>query len=120
MGNSIQKIFFTPASESDDLSRSFSHKRPGPHSDRPEPRTVMRKRGGNRMDQEAMKKETLEQIFVRRQIKYMVGKKVIREIKTAAGKIIILDKEVITESTIETAKQEGMFLELSMNIKIED
>ena len=65
-------------------------------------------------------KESLSEIFERRQIKYMLGKKVSRDIEDDAGDIIIGAGNPITEDVIEKAKKAGKFLELSMNIEIEE
>ena len=65
-------------------------------------------------------KESLSEIFERRQIKYMLGKKISRDIEGDDGSKIINQGETITEEVIDQAKQHGKFLELSMNIEIEE
>ena len=65
-------------------------------------------------------KESLSEIFERRQIKYMLGKKVSRDIESDDGSTIINQGEVITDDVIGKAKKSGKFLELSMNIEIEE
>ncbi|MFH1540218.1 MAG: PRC-barrel domain-containing protein [bacterium] len=65
-------------------------------------------------------KESLSEIFERRQIKYMLGKKVSRDIEADDGTTIIKAGEVISDGTIAKAKSAGKFLELSMNIEIEE
>ena len=65
-------------------------------------------------------KESLSEIFERRQIKYMLGKKVSRDIESDDGSTIINQGEVITDDVIAKAKKNGKFLELSMNIEIEE
>jgi uncharacterized protein YrrD len=65
-------------------------------------------------------KESLSEIFERRQIKYMLGKKVSRDIEADDGSTIVNQGEIITDDVIAKAKQSGKFLELSMNIEIED
>lgn len=65
-------------------------------------------------------KESLTEIFERRQIKYMLGKKVSQDIETDDGSIVIQQGQTITEEVIARAKSSGKFLELSMNIEIEE
>lgn len=65
-------------------------------------------------------KESLSEIFERRQIKYMLGKKVSRDIDADDGSTIVNQGEIISDDVIAKAKQSGKFLELSMNIEIED
>jgi len=65
-------------------------------------------------------KESLSEIFERRQIKYMLGKKVSRDIEADDGSTVINQGEIITDDVIAKAKQNGKFLELSMNIEIEE
>lgn len=65
-------------------------------------------------------KESLSEIFERRQIKYMIGKKVSREIQSDDGITIAEQGETITDDIINKAKEAGKFLELSMNIEIEE
>lgn len=67
-----------------------------------------------------MEQETLLQIFERRQIKYMLGKKVSRDICGEDDVVIIGNGGIITEEIIEKAKQANRFLELTMNIEVED
>ncbi len=64
--------------------------------------------------------ESLSDIFERRQIKYMIGKKVSRDIETDDGITIAKKSEAITMDIITAAKDSGKFLELSMNIEIEE
>lgn len=64
-------------------------------------------------------KESLSQIFERRQIKYMLGKKVSRDIQTDDGITIASQGDIISDDTITQAKAAGKFLELSMNIEID-
>ncbi len=65
-------------------------------------------------------KQSLSEIFERRQIKYMLGKKVSKDIISDGGSIVVNQGETITEETIQAAKSSGKFLELSMNIEIEE
>ncbi|MEW6203553.1 MAG: PRC-barrel domain-containing protein [bacterium] len=65
-------------------------------------------------------KESLTEIFERRQIKYMLGKKVSRDIEADDGTVIIKQGDTITDNAINKAKKAGKFLELSMNIEIEE
>jgi uncharacterized protein YrrD len=65
-------------------------------------------------------KESLSEIFERRQIKYMLGKKVSKDIVTDDGTLIVGHGDVITDVVIQEAKASGKFLELSMNIEIEE
>lgn len=65
-------------------------------------------------------RESLTEIFERRQIKYMLGKKVSQDIETDGGDVILSQGETITEDVISRAKAAGKFLELSMNIEIEE
>ncbi|MEW5947631.1 MAG: PRC-barrel domain-containing protein [bacterium] len=65
-------------------------------------------------------KESLSEIFERRQIKYMLGKKVSRDIESDDGTMIIRAGAAITDDVINKAKKAGKFLELSMNIEIEE
>jgi len=65
-------------------------------------------------------KESLSEIFERRQIKYMLGKKVSRDIETDDGITIASQGDEITQEIIDKAKSAGKFLELSMNIEIEE
>jgi uncharacterized protein YrrD len=65
-------------------------------------------------------KESLSEIFERRQIKYMLGKKVSKDVVTEEGRIIISQGDTITDDVIKKAKAAGKFLELSMNIEIEE
>lgn len=65
-------------------------------------------------------KESLSEIFERRQIKYMLSKKVSRDIEADDGTPIIKAGEIIDDNTIAKAKKAGKFLELSMNIEIEE
>lgn len=65
-------------------------------------------------------KESLSEIFERRQIKYMLGKRVSRDIESDDGTVIIRMGDVISDDAIAKAKRSGKFLELSMNIEIEE
>jgi uncharacterized protein YrrD len=76
--------------------------------------------GGIPLIEEDGAKESLSEIFERRQIKYMIGKKVSRDIDADDGSSVIRQGETITDSVIKKAKEYGKFLELSMNIEIED
>lgn len=70
--------------------------------------------------EEPSSKASLSDIFEERQRKYMLGKKVSRDIETEDGTAIVKQGGIITEDIINKAKQAGKFLELSMNIEIED
>lgn len=65
-------------------------------------------------------KESLSEIFERRQIKYMLGKKVSKDVVSEDGQLIISQGETISDDVIKRAKAAGKFLELSMNIEIEE
>ena len=65
-------------------------------------------------------KESLSAIFERRQIQFMLGKKASRDIETDDGIAIASKGQVITDDIIKKAKSAGKFLELSMNIEIEE
>lgn len=65
-------------------------------------------------------KESLSEIFERRQIKYMLGKKVSKDIAADNGSLIVGQGEVISDQVIQAVKATGKFLELSMNIEIEE
>jgi sporulation protein YlmC with PRC-barrel domain len=65
-------------------------------------------------------KESLSEIFERRQIKYMLGKRVSKDVYSEDGRLIISQAETITDTVIKLAKASGKFLELSMNIEIEE
>lgn len=65
-------------------------------------------------------RESLSEIFERRQIKYMLGKKISRDIEADDGSVVIRQGETISEDVIARAKAGGKFLELSMNIEIEE
>lgn len=65
--------------------------------------------------------ESLSEIFERRQIKYMLrDKKVSRDIEDDKGNTIIKKGQFITKENLAAAKEAGKFLELSMNIELED
>lgn len=64
--------------------------------------------------------ESLSEIFERRQIKYMMGKKVSKTLETDDGIVIAKKGDVINDDIIKKAKKAGKFLELSMSIEIED
>jgi len=63
-----------------------------------------------------VEKESLSEIFERRQIKYMLGKKVLKDIYDDSGDIIIAKDDVVTDDIVQKAKSARKFLELSMNI----
>jgi len=65
-------------------------------------------------------KQSLSEIFERRQIKYMLGKKVSKDVVGDDGSLVVGHGETITDSVVQKAKASGKFLELSMNIEIED
>ncbi|MFA6448765.1 MAG: PRC-barrel domain-containing protein [bacterium] len=65
-------------------------------------------------------RESLSEIFERRQIKYMLGKKVSKDVASEDGRLIISQGETISDDVIKKAKASGKFLELSMNIEIEE
>lgn len=65
-------------------------------------------------------KESLSEIFERRQVKYMLGKTVSRDLESDDGALIASRGDIITDDIIARAKGAGKFLELSMNIEIED
>ncbi|HOY64331.1 MAG TPA: PRC-barrel domain-containing protein, partial [bacterium] len=65
-------------------------------------------------------KQSLSEIFERRQIKYMLGKRVSKDVVGDDGSLVVGHGETITDSVVQKAKASGKFLELSMNIEIED
>lgn len=65
-------------------------------------------------------KESLSEIFERRQIKYMLGKRVSKDVYSEDGRLVISQGDTITDDVIKAAKASGKFLELSMNIEIEE
>lgn len=64
--------------------------------------------------------ENLSDIFEKRQINYMMGKKVSKDVADDSGNTIIAKGTVIDNSVIAAAKGANKFMELSMSIEIED
>lgn len=58
---------------------------------------------------------TAAELFEYRQKQYLLGKKVTKTIYSSSGGIIAEAGEIITESMIDTVKQEGKLIELVMN-----
>lgn len=56
-------------------------------------------------------------LFIERQKQFLVGKKVIRDIKDEAGNILIAEGSEISESLLEIAEAQGKLIELSQNIR---
>jgi hypothetical protein len=50
----------------------------------------------------------------------MLGKKVSKDVVSDDGSLVVGQGETITDSVVQKAKASGKFLELSMNIEIED
>ena len=65
-------------------------------------------------------KQSLSEIFERRQIKYMLGKRLGADVLDEQGLHVAYKGDVITEELIAIGKERGVFLHLSMNIEQED
>ncbi len=66
----------------------------------------------------AKKEVDLKKIFQERQRKYLMGKKVIKDIFARNGEILVTKDTVIDEEVLDKVQKEGKFLELSMSVDI--
>ncbi len=66
---------------------------------------------------DAGKESTAARLFVERQRQFLMGKRVIQEIKDDSGNVIIPEGVVIDEGILDVAEAHGKLIELSQNIK---
>lgn len=66
----------------------------------------------------AKKEVDLKKIFQERQRKYLMGKKVIKDILSKDGTILVPKDTVIDKEILDKVQKEGKFLELSMSVDI--
>lgn len=89
---------------------------------------VVREKGSNYVKREVPKTETGEEekeaglsegamFFKERQKAFILGKKVIQDIKGAAGEILIPEGTIVTEEIIALAEANNKFVELSQCVK---
>lgn len=67
------------------------------------------KKGGSMLD-----------VFKKRQIAYLKGKKVSKDIENEAGDVIVHEGEVIDDDVIDRADGAGKFMELSMSVAVDE
>ncbi len=66
----------------------------------------------------AKKEVDLKKIFQERQRKYLMGKRVIKDILARNGEILVSKDTIIDEEVLDKVQKEGKFLELSMSVDI--
>ncbi len=66
----------------------------------------------------AKKEVDLKKIFQERQRKYLMGKRVIKDILSRDGNILVPKDTIIDEEILDKVQKEGKFLELSMSVDI--
>ncbi|GEM_PF-731670 len=66
----------------------------------------------------AKKEVDLKKIFQERQRKYLMGKKVIKDIFARNGEVLVAKDTIIDEEILDKVQKEGKFLELSMSVDI--
>ncbi len=66
----------------------------------------------------AKKEVDLKKIFQERQRKYLMGKRVIKDILGRGGKVLVPKDTIINEEILDKVQKEGKFLELSMSVDI--
>ncbi len=66
----------------------------------------------------AKKEVDLKKIFQERQRKYLMGKRVVKDILTRNGQILVPKDTIIDEDVLDRVQKEGKFLELSMSVDI--
>lgn len=59
-------------------------------------------------------------VFKKRQIAYLKGKKVSKDIESEAGEVIVHEGEIIDDAVIERADGAGKFMELSMSVAVDE
>ena len=66
----------------------------------------------------AKKEVDLKKIFQERQRKYLMGKRVVKDILTRNGQVLVPKDTIIDEDVLDRVQREGKFLELSMSVDI--
>ncbi len=59
----------------------------------------------------------LNSIFEKRQMEFVMGKRLLRRLETDSGSVIATEGHVVDEATIRKAKRQGKFMELVMSIE---